>query len=230
MNKNFLILLFFIGNIPGFALSIDKDTVYFVDTSQYAYFHNDSEQQITIDTIKMNYINKNQYIIPNIILYCRMDTGKYIPNVIKSYFFALSVPIDSSFITTNLESKLTVNKNDSLRFYNLEFVLPFSEITYGPGYIIDTFKVCFKASDNTSDTIIAISKYIYASGINNKLVISKINIDNISSSMYLLNGIKLSNTIIGSKYIVNKNINKTSSNKALNLDGKLQRPIRVSTE
>ena len=142
MNKKYLILLIFIGNIPCFALSVDKDTIYFADTSQYAYFHNDSEQQIRIDTIKMYYNNKIKFIIPIDFLSCRMDTGKYIPNVRTGYHFWLSGSIDSSFITTNLESKLTVNKNDSLRFYNLEFVLQFSEIKYGPGYIIDTFKIC----------------------------------------------------------------------------------------
>jgi len=180
--------------IPTYAQSIDKDTCNFVDLNQYEYILNKSENDITIDSIQIMLLNQNRYFnVPIYHPYCFINRHK----------FRLTMLPDSTF-NANYDTgvtKLTILKKDSLKF-NFTISIPWVYYNYGPGYLIDTLKVRFKSSDNSSDTIIAISRITYASSIKNVKTLKK----NIISDIKNKNELLLNGKII-SKNKLSKNSN-----------------------
>jgi hypothetical protein len=188
--------------IPAYAITINKDTCNFVEMNQYANIINNSENEITIDTIQIILFNQNPFFQD------RMYTSFC---CINNSALKLSMLPDSSFIAKydSGNTKLTINKKDSLKF-NFTIVIPWVLYSLGPGYLIDTLMVRFKSSDKTSDTIIAISRVTYASAIKNSIKFNKIKVSDCENrNEFLLNGIKITNKVNKiNKVIVRNSVNK----------------------
>jgi hypothetical protein len=196
-------ILFIIPSL-SFGINFNLDTIDFTDTNNYIWLINNNSSNITIDTIVFTIDSlKTQYFNNSNLLIDTVKNNGYFSSLYR--YFVSIIDTTAFAFYQGYGNIVGINNNDSISIKHIRI----QDINYGipgpyiPHNIIDTIKMKFISSDNSTDSIIAILNMLYTTDVKyiNENVKLRNTKGNYPQKYYLLNGKTIDNNTLTKKNI-----------------------------